>query len=337
MPAIRKRCGKYQVQIRRQGQPDSSRTFSTIRDAKEWARTVEVQADRCELGPDRKSLKRISLAVLVVRYRDEVAINKRGARDEVIVLNAFLRHPICQRALSELSTADFAKYRDERLLEVKPATLRRQLNPIQNMFEVARDEWGIPIKENPLTKLKLKATDNKRERRLREGELERIIQASSKNRNPYVLPVILFALETAMRRGEILSLQWDQVDLKRSSVTILESKNGYSRTIPLSPKALELLHSCMDIGECSKGNSDLVFPITPNALRLSWVRLCRRADITNLHFHDLRHEAISRFFELGLTVPEVASISGHRDIRMLMRYAHANVESISSKFGIGGL
>ena len=131
-----------------------------------------------------------------------------------------------------------------------------------------------------------------------------------------------------MRRGEILSLLWDQVDLKRRSVTILESKNGYSRCIPISPSILALLHGCRG----ALGASDTkVFPVTANTIKMAWGRMLKGTGIKDLHFHDMRHEAISRFFELGLTVPEVASISGHRDMRMLMRYAHANNNAIFSK------
>lgn len=330
MATIRKRNKKYQVQIRRDGQ-GASRTFSQLKDAQEWARKAEALADRRELGPDIKILSQVTLGDLVARYRDQVVPRKRGALDEVIVLNAFLRNAICKKALANIATSDFARYRDERLREVQPSTLRRQLNPIQNMFEVARDEWGLPIKENPLAKLKLKATDNRRARRLREGELKRLIEAGKDTRNPYIIQIALFAIETAMRRGEMLALRWAQVDLQRRSATILESKSGDSRTIPLTPKALELLHSCNAFGEGGEQSGDPVFPITANALRLSWERLCKRAKIDDLHFHDLRHEAVSRFFEMGLTVPEVASISGHRDMRMLLRYAHQSDSSIRRK------
>lgn len=330
LASIRKRKGSYQVQVRRKGFPDISRTFHRLQDAKEWARNIEVQADRNELPENRKSLEQISLGQLVVRYRDEVVVRKKGREIEEIILNAFLRDPICKTKLSDLATSHFATYRDKRLTEITAKSLKRQLSPLQNMFEIAQEEWGIPIKENPLTKLKLKVTDNKRERRLRDGELERLLEAGKRTENPYVIPVVLFALETGLRRGEILSLGWDQVDLKRSSVTILESKNGHSRTIPLTPKALELLHSCIQIGK-RQIESNLVFPVSANALRMSWGRLCKRAGIRDLHFHDLRHEAISRFFEMGLTVPEVASISGHKDLRMLLRYAHSNNQSIRDK------
>lgn len=177
---------------------------------------------------------------------------------------------------------------------------------------------------NPLDKVKLKATDNRRERRLREGEYERLREAARTRKNADIERVIVFAVETAMRRGEILSLRWEQVDLKRRSVTILESKNGYSRTIPLTSSALALLQGIDRTG-------DRVFPLAQDALRSAWERLMTAANIHDLHFHDLRHEAISRFFEMNLSAPEVASISGHRDVRMLLRYAHSNCDLVGRK------
>jgi len=327
MASIRKHRGKYQVQIRRRGYPSISRSFHQLKDAKEWARQMEVQADRQELEPDRKVLDTISLGALVKRYRDEVAARKKSKDVETIILNAFLRHPICKMPLSRIIPADFASYRDERLSEITPKSLSRQLSPIHNMFEVARDEWGLPIRENPLDRVKLKATDNRRERRLRDGEYERLIEAATTRHNPWIEKVIIFAVETAMRRGEILGLRWNQVDLKRRCATILESKNGYSRTIPLTPTALALLHSYRG----DAGENDLVFPLTASALKMAWGRMLKQADIRDLHFHDLRHEAISRFFEMGLTVPEVALISGHRNSAMLSRYGHAQISRIQER------
>jgi len=144
MATIRKRGDKYQVQVRRQGCTGISKTFHQLKDAQAWARQAEAQADRNDLGADLTVLRQTTLAALVVRYRDEVVPAKKGARDETIVLNAFLRHPICQKRLSSITSADFASYREERLCCVEAATVKRQLNPIRHMFELARDEWGLP-------------------------------------------------------------------------------------------------------------------------------------------------------------------------------------------------
>ncbi|KQU64840.1 shufflon-specific DNA recombinase [Aminobacter sp. DSM 101952] len=329
MATIRKHRDKYQVQVRRKGFPPVSRSFHKLADAKEWARHMETQADRQELAPNRKELAKITLGELVHRYKDEVVISKKGAEIETIVLGAFLRHSICKRSLADLNASDFAAYRDERLKTITAKSLKRQLAPINNMFEVARAEWNIPLKQNPLADLALKANDNKRERRLRDGELGLLLKAGKKTRNPLVVPIIRFAIETGMRRGEILNLRWRDIEEGRETACILETKNGFSRTIPLTPGALEVLRSLA--ATRGREGGTLVFPLSAIALRLSWDRLTARAGINDLNFHDLRHEAISRLFELGLTVPEVASISGHRDMRMLFRYAHASHASIRAK------
>lgn len=324
MPTIRKRNGRYQAQVRRKGFPDVSKSFHQLKDAKEWARQTEVQADRAELEPERKILETITLGDLVKRYRDEITPNKKTFKAETLVLNAFLRHKICKQKLSILSTVDFSKYRDERLKQIAPQSLKRSLSPINNMFQVAKDEWGIPIKENPLEKMKLKTTDNKRERRLQEGEYEKLVKAAGTRQNPLIEKVIIFAIETAMRRGEILNLKWDQVDLQRRSATILESKNGHSRTIPLSGRALEVIKGL-------DRNSTYVFPLTRDSLRMAWGRLLNVAHIGDLRFHDLRHEAVSRLFEKGLSIPEVSSVSGHRNVAMLSRYSHASFKATQEK------
>lgn len=335
MATLRKRNGRWQVQVRRQGFPVQSRSFRSKADANEWARTIEQKHDRHELGPDRKALKLMSLADLVTRYRDEVVPKKKGSAVETILLNRFLRYSICQKTIYELSTADFAAYRDQRLNEPKhrsdkpvtPKSLKRELSPLSHMFRHAVVEWEIPVR-NPLDGLKLKITDNKRERRLRAGELERLLEATKKGRNKLVAPIILFALETAMRRGEILSIQFRHIDFERLSLIIPVSKSGYSRVIPLSEPAISILEAVRP--ENTKP-TDLIFPVTPVAMRLQWDRLTERAGIDGLNFHDLRHEAISRLFELGLTIPEVASISGHRTLAQLMRYSHASLDAVRAK------
>ena len=153
MATIRKRGVKWQVQIRRVGVRSISRSFHVRKDAEAWARQMEVQADRCELPDDPRALQRVTLGQLVERYRETVSVKKRGSEVERIVLAAFLRHPICRKRLSDLGPEDFAAYRDERLMVIKPSTLKRELSPLHNMFAVARDEWGLPLRENPLDKV----------------------------------------------------------------------------------------------------------------------------------------------------------------------------------------
>ena len=121
--------------------------------------------------------------------------------------------------------------------------------------------------------------------------------------------------ETAMRRSEILALHWENIDQNYTIATLPDTKNGSKREVPLTRKANQLL------GSLSK-QEEFVFPTSDCAVRHAWDRLVKRAGIKDLRFHDLRHEAVSRFFEMGLSVPEVASISGHKDYRMLASYTH---------------
>lgn len=332
MATIRKRGTKWQVQIRRQGFPTISRSFLNKSDAAEWARHWEAKADRNELPANTKILGTISLGQLVRRYRDEIVPHKRGAETETTVLNAFLRDPICKKKLSTVATADFATYRDHRITQISKSTLARQLSPLSNMFNIARTEWGLPLRGNPLSDLRIDAQDNKRDRRLRESDLDKLLKAGRKTRNPLLIPIVRLALETALRRGEILALRFRDVDIERCTATIREAKNGYSRTIPLSSLAVAILETTIAVmTTTAKVQNERLFPLTSVAVRLAWDKLTKRAKINDLHFHDLRHEAISRLFEKGLTVPEVASISGHRDIRMLMRYAHADKGKLAKK------
>lgn len=292
-----------------------------------------------ELGPDRKELERITLAKLVERYKDEVLPGKKATTIsvETAILTAFLRHPICKKRLSDLTTADFASYRDQRLKDITSASLKRQLTPIRSAFRVAIKEWGLPLRTNPLSGLTLKAHDNRRERRLEDGELERLMKALDGSRNPFLSPIIRLALATGMRRGELLSLRERDIDLKRHSLFVREAKNGYPRTIPLTSEAVAAVKeafSRLDHGEIRPKNACL-FPIAAANLRELWNATAKRAELDDFHFHDLRHEAISRLFELGLTVPEVASVSGHRTVSMLMRYAHASGASVRAKMQIG--
>lgn len=332
MATVRKRNGKYQVQVRRQGCKPISKTFLRLDDAKAWARTTEVEADQIGLPVDPRVLAKITVGMILERYRNEIISKKRSREIETLIVDAMLRQPWCKRSLAQIDSAIFAEYRDTRLRTVQPCTIKRELGILQHAFDIAAREWSLPLRINPLKSITKPTISNRRDRRLRNGELDLLLKAAGKTRNPFILPVIRFALETGMRRGEILALRVRDVDIERCSAAIRMSKNGHSRTIPLSSLAVAILETTMAVmSEKDKADNERVFPITHLALRLAWVRLTKRAKIDDLHFHDLRHEAISRFFEKGLTVPEVASISGHRDIRMLLRYAHADKGKLAEK------
>ncbi|MBO1909517.1 site-specific integrase [Microvirga sp. 3-52] len=325
MATIRKRGSSWQVQVRRDGFPPLTKTFSIRADAAEWARDKERQIDRAELLNTIRDFKGITVADLLRRYEQEVTPRKRGARFEQSRLRQLLAHGIAKTSLHNLSGASVSHYRDDRLKVVKPASVRRELVVLRHVFEVARTEWAMPIRTNPVYQIKLPNDSKPRERRLEEGDSARLADAIRwSNSAWYLRPLIALATETGMRRGELLSICWKDVDQTACTIRILKTKNGNSRTIPLTPKAVEVLASL-------ERKDERVFPVTPNAVRLAWERLRRRAGLEDLRLHDLRHEAVSRFFEYGLTVPEVALISGHRDPRMLSRYTHLRPEKVAEK------
>jgi integrase len=177
---------------------------------------------------------------------------------------------------------------------------------------------------NPVASIKKPKQANARQRRLEgEEELGALLDAFAGCRNPLIRHVFLF----------VLSLAWGNINEADRTALLPLTKNGEARTVPLSPSALQVLADWRDAGQRTpEGRLErLVFPITANAFRLAWERVKRRAGVVDLRFHDLRHEAISRFFELGLSVPEVALISGHKDSRMLFRYTHLRATDVAKK------
>ena len=228
---------------------------------------------------------------------------------------------IASRRLAEISSSDLCSYRDQRLRQVKRNTLVREFGLLRTVVSTAVDEWGITV-DNPLKSFHIKREPDQRLRRLSLDELEELISAQCNN--PYTKPMILLALETAMRLGELLSLKWSRIDLDRGFAELQKTKNGYGRMVPLTAAALSELSNL-------ERDGDVVFPVKPGTLKQSWVRLVKRAGINDLRFHDLRHEAISRLLEKGLTIPEAASVSGHKTASMLLRYAHPDPVKIRQK------
>jgi integrase len=324
MASIRRRGATWQVQVRRHGLRPLTRTFRLKSDAELWGRQREAELDRGDLPVDHRALRSLSLSNLLERYRDTVTPRKRGAAQERYKLRILLAHPIAQQSLERLSAAEVAAYRDERLSVVTAGTVRRELAVLQHCLEIARNEWGLGLPGNPLRQIELPPPSRGRERRATPQELTALLSACRCNRSAWLQTLIQMAVETGMRRGELLAMKWSDVDLTARKVHVTRTKNGYPRTVPLST------HARQTLGNLTQ-NGDRVFPVTANAVRLAWERLKRRAGVSGLRFHDLRHEAISRFFERGLNVPEVALISGHRDVRMLLRYTHPMNQNILKK------
>ena len=218
MATFRKRGTRWQAQVRRKGRT-VSRTFGQRTDALRWANDAEAEADRYGLSDNRRVLEGLTVSDLLTRFRDEVGPERRSRIVEALVINAFLRHPLAQTRLSILTAAGFASYRDERLKVVKPGTVNRQLGLIQHIFEVARTEWNIPV-ANPVKGIRKPKGDRPRERRVSVDEWEKLELAIGASRNCLLWPLIQFAVETGMRRSELLNARWAHLNWDDSTLKI---------------------------------------------------------------------------------------------------------------------
>lgn len=325
MATFRRRAGKWQARIQRKGYPDQTKTFLNKSDAVAWARQVESELERGNFV-DRSELENTTLAELLQRYLEEVTPAKKGAVNEAYRVRAWINEPLAKRFLSGIRSTDFAVWRDKRIKEGKsPNTVRLDLAVISHLFRVARSEWGFEALNNPIDQIKLPKLPGGRIRRLELSETEILLDAL--NETIEVKTIVQLAIETGMRRSELLSIEWDNLDLENRFVFLPDTKNGDSRAVPLSTRALMILEGI------DKNPSGKVFLTRPHSVSQAFNRACKRAGLDNLRFHDLRHEATSRLFEKGLNTMEVSAITGHKTLGMLKRYTHLKASDLALKLG----
>lgn len=240
-----------------------------------------------------------------------------------------MRHPYAKKQLMQLRPVDFANYRDDRLREVSATTVRLELVIISHLYTIALKEWGMHF-TNPIQSIRKPAPSKPRSQRLFPDALERLLSSCKQSSNHQLYPLVVLAIETGMRLGELMKSVWKDVDLKSRLLFLRDTKNGDDRIIPLSSKATAIL-SIMprDI------SSQRIFYSwqTTDGFNKAWRNAMKRAGVANYHFHDLRHEATSRLFEKGLSTMEVASITGHKTLQMLQRYTHLRAEGLLEKLG----
>jgi integrase len=346
---------QWQAKVRMKGFPAQSKTFLYKEDAERWARATERELETSGFV-DRKEAERTTLGQLLERYQRDITPHKKSADIEKVKIDVLLRDPLLTGiAMSALGSADIAAWRDRRLKKVSGATVNRELNILSAAINVARREWRIHV-ENPVPLVTRPEASRARDRRLTDEEERYLFAALGEvprrangtlgdgARNPYLLPVVKLALETAMRRGELLALDWQHVDLKHCVAHLPDTKNGDARTVPLSSRAVAVFKAM------PKPHKGQVFPLTPMALRLGVTRGQKRARaryaedcaaqgndaspafLADLHFHDTRHEATSRMAE-KLNVLELSAVTGHKDLRMLKRYYHPRAQDLAKKLG----
>lgn len=318
---------QWQAKVRSKGRPSQSRTFTLKADAERWAKETEIAIER-GLFFDRSASERTTLSDLIERYRAEELPTKRGKHFSS-ALNQ-LDSVLGQYALSSISSEMVAKHRDVRLKSVSQSTVKKEINLLSSLIDLAGKEWGIPVAANPCLMVKRPVEPKGRDRRLEDGEEDKLIKACQESEAATELVAIVqVALETGARLGELLKLQWKQVNLAKRVAKLLDTKSGEDRTIPLSSVAVTTLQSL------PRHIHGRVFSrwAASDSFNKTWTRTCKRAGIENLKFHDLRHEAVSRLFEKGLNPMEAASVSGHKTLAMLKRYTHLKAEHLAKKLG----
>lgn len=316
---------QYQAQVRRSGFPPQSKTFESRRDAEKWVRSIEREMDTGAFIP-RDEAARTTIKDLAERYRKELTPKMRGQRQEESRLKA-AEEKFGNYNLSAVTPAMVAKWRDELSKKLSPQTVQHYLAVLNRLYKAAARDFGIPLPlGNPVAAVRMPTISNARDRRLEGDEETRLLTALDASRGKHLKSVVLLALETAMRRGEILDLRWEYVDLKRRVLHLPETKNGSSRNVPLSTKAIAVLEGLQ------RHITGRVFDTSETAITEGFQRTAKRAGIPDFRFHDLRHEATSRLAE-KLEMHELAKVTGHKSPRMLMRYYHPRAEDLARKLG----
>lgn len=327
MASFRQRNNKWQARIKRDGYPDQVKTFDLRADAERWARSVESEMDKGQFV-DTQEAQRTTLSELILRYVREVTPTMKSVAEDTFRLNAMARKPIANWSLANLSVARIASYRDERLKQVSKGTVIRELAYLSSIFNHARREWGINT-PNPVQHVRKPPSPAGRTRKLSADERIKLLAAVEPRgrQNNWTKPVVVLALETAMRRSELLALRWEHINLASQTALLPDTKNGTPRTVPLSTTAVGLLRSL------PRSISDEVFPIKYFTLDAAFKRAVKRAGLEDFHFHDLRHTAITAMAEKIPTLIELSAVTGHKSLSMLKRYYHPNIENLARKLG----
>lgn len=315
MASIRKRNNLWQAQVRCKHTGSTSKSFHRKTDAERWATAQEALMQSGQWGD--KTTNKHTIGDMMLRYLDVVTPTKRGEAQETRRLKRLLRdRRLMSVRLTQAKPCVFADFRDQRIQDGVRAC-QYDLVLLRHAWNIARIEWGWSLPDNPISLIRMPKNNPPRERRFKEGEFDLLKTAATKSRSWYVWPVVVLAIETAMRRGEILGLRWEHINLDKRTAFLPMTKNGRSRQVPLSEVAIEQLIK-------APKDTDRPFPVTDVAFRQAWDRLRRRANITDLTFHDLRHEAISRMFDSGMKIHEVMAVSGHRTASQLFRYVQTS-------------
>ena len=314
MATIRKRLGKYQVQVRKDDK-NISRTFINKSDAIKWSKEQEVSIEQGSYTSKKES---VTLSFLLSRWEQEVLIHLKSWKVEKYKV-AMIDRELGHLTLDKITSGLLAKYRDDRLTVAANQTVKHELGVVRRAMKKGI-EWGyittVPYLSSPSLK------GQARTRRLKEDEINMLLNSTDE----YLSHVIIVLIETAMRRGELAAITLDDIDLTSRLITLKDTKNGDDRIIPISGKALTSINYLIN-----NAISPMLLKYEKEWLTKKFIAHCKCIGIDNFRLHDLRHEGVSKLFEKGLNMIEVSSISGHKDLSMLKRYTHINPITLVSR------
>lgn len=324
MPTIRKKGDKqYHVQIRKRGYPTQTKTFTSLVAAEEWATVIESEMVR-GVFVSRNEAEATLIKDVLDRFETEVLPTKRSEQSDKSRIKTLIE-AFGDYRMASLTSSQVAQFRDRRLKIVGPQSVIHELNLLNRVLKTASMDWGIALPGGlPTAQVRKPIKPRGRDRRVPETDIAAILNTTESTE---LRTIIKIAVETGMRRNELASLTWDEIDLKRQTAHIPKTKTDVPRTVPLSKAAIRALK------EFGVKKDGAVFELRPESMSQAFERACEphRANITGVRFHDLRHEATSRLFEKGLNVMEVAAITGHKTLDMLKRYTHLRAEDLAKK------
>ncbi len=341
MASIEKRIDQkgnvsYRVKVRRQGR-SLSETFTRLTDAKTWATQTEAAIQEQRLAGTQA--RKHTISQMIERYSANELSEIKTAKDKRRHLE-WWKTEIGGYKLADVTPALITESRDKLRQGRAAGTVNRYLGSLSSVFSTAIREWGW-LESNPVSRVKKRKEPRGRVRFLSEdqrdkqgqiveGERTRLLQACRESRSKNLYPIVVLALSTGMRQGEILNLTWDRIDLKRGRITLTDTKNGEIRAIPITGEALFVLKRHAKV---RKINTQLVFPDmsgkAPAKFRDAWLAALERARIEDFRFHDLRHTAASYLAMSGATLAEIAEILGHKTLQMVKRYSHFSTDHVS--------
>jgi integrase len=331
-------CKRVKVMVRRKNAPSVTQTFRTRREAEAWAMSIEGEILNGQESP-RIEAMRHTLADAIQRYKEvEFPRKARQAKDQLAQLNWWLAR-LGQVKLAQLLPSLICRCRDELAMGTtvqgkprQPATVNRYLAALSHVLSVAYRDWGW-LPDSPMSRVRKLKEPRGRVEYLSDDQRVSLLGVCANSKDPHLYLIVVMAISTGMRRGEIVGLKWRDIDWERRRIVLRHTKNDERRAVPLAPKVLDLLK------ERAKGNGqdELIFPSVKKGFEgrswdfgRAWKSALRDAKIENFRFHDLRHSCASYLAMNGATTAEIAEVLGHKTLQMVKRYAHLTESHVAS-------